>query len=313
MNGAEWVIEFLKQKGVTCGFGYPGGPVLVLYEAIYKAQFNHLLARHEQGAIHAAEGYAKVTGKPGVVFATSGPGATNLMTGLADAKLDSVPLLAITGAVARQDTGTDAFQEADIVCSTEPFTKYNYLVMAEQDLLPCLEEAWHLATTGRPGPVLVNIPKDIFAAEIQPEWATYRPIQRHRPLIQKPNASMEQALSLIQAAKRPLMLVGGGANISTSAPAAIEAFCELTHMPCATTLMGKGAVRPNQPAYLGHVGMHGTYQANRALAQCDLLLILGSRLSDRVVANPGDLRKDIRTIIHVDIDGAELGKNYNLT
>ncbi|MDD2457078.1 MAG: thiamine pyrophosphate-binding protein, partial [Eubacteriales bacterium] len=183
MNGADLIVKFLLDKGVNHAFGYPGGPVLVLYDAIYNAGFPHVQVRHEQGAIHAAEGFAKVTGIPGVVIATSGPGATNLVTGLADAMLDSVPILAITGAVARKSTGTDAFQEADITGITQPITKYNYLVMDPNDLLPILEEAWQLTTEGRPGPVLVNVPKDLLALQIDPapegrQTSTY---VRHRP------------------------------------------------------------------------------------------------------------------------------------
>ena len=177
MNGAEAVVNFLMQKGVDVAFGYPGGPVLVLYEAIYKLKFNHILVRHEQGAAHAAEGYAKVTGRPGVIIATSGPGATNLVTGLADAMLDSVPLFAITGAVARKDTGRDAFQEADITGITEPITKASYLIMDEKKLLSIMEEAWQLTTEGRPGPVLINIPKDILALEMPSEQTPLRPFR----------------------------------------------------------------------------------------------------------------------------------------
>ncbi len=308
MIGAEIIISFLQSKGVECAFGYPGGPVLVLYEAIYKAGFNHILAGHEQGAIHAAEGYAMVTGKTGVVIATSGPGATNLVTGLADAKLDSVPLLAITGAVARADTGKDAFQEADITGVTEPVTKYNYLVMKEEDLIPSLEEAWKMTRTGRPGPVLVNIPKDILSAEIKTDAGNLRPLKRHRPARIKAETRMDLILKALSEAQKPLLLVGGGAVTSSAAPALLKELTTLLNLPCATTLMGKGAVAQNDPSYLGHIGMHGTVQANRALAECDLLLAVGSRFSDRVIGQPAAMRERIKTIIHVDIDASEIGK-----
>lgn len=308
MNGAELVIAFLKSKGVECGFGYPGGPVLVLYEAIYKAKFNHVLTRHEQGAIHAAEGYAKLTGRPGVVFATSGPGATNLVTGLADARLDSVPIFAITGAVARKDTGADAFQEADITGITEPVTKYNYLVMREEDLLPSLEEAWQMTTSGRPGPVLVNIPKDLLAMEIPNELTVMRPIQRHRPMPRRAEDQMHVVMEALKKSKRPMLLAGGGCILSKKAPEGLAKLTELTGLPIATTLMGKGSMDPRNPHYLGHVGMHGTVQANRALGNCDLMLIVGSRLSDRVIANPVECGAKCRVLIHVDIDGSEIGK-----
>ncbi|MGI6077929.1 MAG: biosynthetic-type acetolactate synthase large subunit [Fastidiosipilaceae bacterium] len=308
MNGAETVVKFLQDKGVTCGFGYPGGPVLVLYEAIYKLKFNHILTRHEQGAVHAAEGYAKATGKPGVVFATSGPGATNLVTGLADAKLDSVPLLAITGAVARDDTGSDAFQEADITCVTEPVTKYNYFIMDESELLPALEEAWEMTTSDRPGPVLINIPKDILATSIPADHNATNKVRRHRPQPPESETQIPAVLEALSQSEKPLMLVGGGCNISPSAPAALKGIVDAIGLPCATTLMGKGTLAADQRHYLGHIGMHGTVQSNHALAECDLLLIVGSRLSDRVVALPDDMRAAVRTIIHVDIDGSEVGK-----
>ena len=308
MNGAELVIAFLQAKNVECGFGYPGGPVLVLYEAIYNAKFNHILTRHEQGAIHAAEGYAKVTGKPGVVFATSGPGATNLATGLADARLDSVPVLAITGAVARCDTGSDAFQEADITGVTEPITKYNYLVMNEEDLLPSLEEAWQMTTSGRPGPVLVNIPKDILALEIPNELTVMRPTRRHRPMHKRAEDQVDKIVEALRASQRPLLMAGGGCVISPSAPDELERLSRAIQLPCVTTLMGKGALRTDNPNYLGHVGMHGTVQSNRALARCDLMLIVGSRLSDRVIANPSECNAKQRVVVHVDIDGSEIGK-----
>lgn len=312
MNGADLVIRFLLDKGVRHAFGYPGGPVLVLYEAIHKADFPHILTRHEQGAAHAAEGYAKVSGRPGVIIATSGPGATNLVTGLADAYLDSVPLLAITGAVARSATGTDAFQEADITGVTQPVTKYNYLVMDPDELLPVLEEAWTLTTSGRPGPVLVNIPKDIMALPIDPDQANAaaNTFVRHRPPVIRTRAMADQVYEALRHSRRPLLIAGGGCIIAPGGTDDLIQFVESLNLPVATTLMGKGAIRNDHPLYLGQLGMHGTPQANTALGTCDLLLAVGTRFSDRIIGDPAAYQSTgERVIIHVDIDAAEIGKN----
>ena len=316
MNGAELIVEFLKRKEVTNAYGYPGGFVLFLYDAIYRMKFPHTLARHEQGAAHAAEGYARVTGKPGVVIATSGPGATNLVTGLADAYLDSVPILAITGAVTRKATGSDAFQEADITGITLPITKYNYLVMNPDELLPILEEAWYLTTEGRPGPVLVNVPKDIQQMEIgeYDELMTNNKIRscyvRHRPPKIQTESMADKVYAALRKSKRPLLMLGGGCIISPGAIDAIHAFLERTGMPVANTLMGKGAIREDHPLNLGNVGMHGTLQANLAVGRSDLLLAVGARFSDRVIGDPDRFNAmEGRTVIHVDIDAAEIGKN----
>lgn len=309
MNGAETVVNFLLNKGVDVAFGYPGGPVLVLYEAIYKYKFPHFLTRHEQGAVHAAEGYAKVSGRPGVVFATSGPGATNLVTGLTDAMLDSVPVLAITGAVARKDTGRDAFQEADITGITEPITKGNYLIMDEKKLLPLLEEAWALTTEGRPGPVLINIPKDIMAAEIPEEQTAQRAFKRVEPRATQRFSPDSEVLPLLLKSEKPLLLIGGGVNISAGAPDELKKLLELMPLPTASTSMGLGAVDKANPCYLGFAGMHGSLQANEAVDQCDLLIAVGCRFSDRIIGNPEKYRQKERVIIHCDIDASEINKN----
>ena len=310
MNGAETVVSFLRDKGVDPVFGYPGGPILVLYEALYTAAFPHVLARHEQGASHAAEGFAKVTGKPGVVIATSGPGATNLVTGIADAILDSVPLLAITGGVARNAIGKDSFQEADITGITLPITKHNYLVMKPEDLIPTLEEAWKLTTEGRPGPVLVNIPKDIMALEIDPAAENRFISLVHRPPRKSVERQADKVLSALKKAKKPLLMIGGGVVISDGASAKMCAFAEKTGIPVAATMMGKGAIADSHPQYLGMVGMHGTPQGNSALGNCDLLLAVGCRFSDRVIGDPDKyMANRDRVVIHADIDPAEIGKN----
>ncbi len=312
MNGAEALIKFLEDKGVDVAFGYPGGPVLVLYEAIYKRRFNHILVRHEQGAAHAAEGYAKVTGRPGVCIATSGPGATNLVTGLADAMLDSVPVFAITGAVARKDTGRDAFQEADITGVTEPITKASYLIMDEHKLLPILEEAWNLTTDGRPGPVLVNIPKDILAIEIPQQT----PLRQFHRVVPEPRKSIQQISSLreiLRASHRPLLLVGGGVVTSPGAAEELAEFMEVCPIPTAATTMGISAVSEEHPLYLGFAGMHGSLQANEALDKCDLLLAVGCRFSDRVIGDPLKYKKNKhRKIVHCDIDPSEINKNVQV-
>jgi len=308
MNGAQTIIKFLESKKVKKAFGYPGGPIIVLYDAIYEAKFPHILTRHEQGAAHAAEGYAKATGEVGVMIATSGPGSTNLVTGLADAYLDSVPILAITGAVARSSIGSDAFQEADINGITQPITKYNYLVMSPDELLPVLEEAWALTTEGRPGPVLVNVPKDILSSAINPESIQPSRFKRHRPEKIKPGSLIPKVYDLILKAKNPLVLVGGGVILSKDAPLYLKKFIEMTGLPVAHTLMGKGAIDENHPKSMGLVGMHGSPQANIALGKCDLILAVGVRFSDRVIGDPVKYNKKQREIIHVDLDPAEIGK-----
>lgn len=314
MTGAELVIDFLMRKNVTHTFGYPGGPIIVLFDAINRMNFPHILTRHEQGAAHAAEGYAKVSGKPGVIIATSGPGATNLVTGLADAYLDSVPLLAITGAVTRRATGTDAFQEADITGVTMPITKYNYLVMNPDELLPILEEAWNLTTEGRPGPVLINIPKDILAMEIGTyeslSESSLRSYVRHRPQKIRTESMAAKVYAALRKSTRPLLLVGGGCVISPGAVDSLKAFVDQTGIPVASTLMGKGSIREDHPLYLGMVGMHGSLQGNMAIGRCDLMIAVGTRFSDRVIGDPDKYNQITgRTIIHVDIDPAEIGKN----
>ena len=310
MNGAETVVAFLRDKGVDPVFGYPGGPILVLYEALYNDQFPHVLTRHEQGAAHAAEGFAKVTGKPGVVIATSGPGATNLVTGIADAILDSVPMLAITGAVARSAIGRDSFQEADITGITLPITKHNYLVMKPEELIPTLEEAWKLTTEGRPGPVLVNIPKDIMALVIDPAAENKFISLAHRPPRKRIQDQADTILHAVKKAKNPLLLAGGGVVISKDANIYMTRLAEAMRIPIATTMMGKGAVQEKHPLYMGMVGMHGTPQGNCGLANCDLLLAVGCRFSDRIIGNPDKyLQKPGRVIVHADVDPAEIGKN----
>ena len=312
MNGAEYIIKFLEQKEVDIIFGYPGGAVLTLYDALYKAienksRIKHILTRHEQGAIHAAEGYAQTTKKTGVVFATSGPGATNIVTGLADAMLDSVPIFAITGQVNAWSVGHDAFQEADMLGVTLAITKHNYLVRDIKDLAYTLEAAWQIARSGRHGPVLIDIPKNIFAEEINHE-TTVSYIPRERKKINAFEEQKEKISDLLINSFRPVILAGGGVAASDKAPELMQKFMKKYNMLCAVTLMGKSTVDMDNPLALGMAGMHGMPAANTALAKSDLVIAVGTRFSDRTIGNP-KLFSQTRSIIHADIDIAEISKN----
>ena len=314
MNGAEYLIKFLEQKEVDVIFGYPGGAVLSLYDALYKAiennsRIKHILTRHEQGAIHAAEGYAQTTKKTGVVFATSGPGATNIVTGLADAMLDSVPIFAITGQVNAWAVGHDAFQEADMLGVTLSITKHNYLVRDIKDLPHTLEEAWQIARSGRHGPVLIDIPKNIFAEEVcENDINNARYIPKERKKTDSFEEQKDKILNLLTHSFRPVILAGGGVTASDEAPELMQKFMEKYNVPCAVTLMGKSAADISNPLSLGMAGMHGLPAANTAIAQSDLVIAVGTRFSDRTVGNP-KLFSQTKSIIHADIDIAEISKN----
>lgn len=307
MNGAEYIVEFLEKKNVEVIFGYPGGQVLFLYDVLGRSSLRHILTRHEQGAVHAADGYARVTGKPGVCFATSGPGATNLVTGLANAYLDSIPLIAITGQVGLASIGRDSFQEADIMGVTMPITKHNYLIKELDQLPMILEEAWHVATTGRPGPVLLDIPRDICMGEMDFHSLNKSFATRKRP---QKNGLEEQITKVIEAlskSRKPLLFAGGGVILGHGEELLRE-LVNYTGIPIISSLLGKGAVPETREGVLGFVGMHGRPAANLAISSCDLLLALGVRFSDRVTGRPeGFLPK--AKIVHVDIDAAEISKN----
>lgn len=307
MNGAEYIVNFLGKKGVDLVFGYPGGAVLFLYDVLGRSSIKHILTRHEQGAIHAADGYARVTGKTGVCFATSGPGATNLVTGIANAYLDSVPILAITGQVGVDSIGRDSFQEADIVGITMPVTKHSYLVKKLESLPAILEEAWNVANHDRPGPVLIDIPKNLFMGTADFSEATINVSNRKVPLKNGLTRQLERIIEVLKTAQRPLLFVGGG-TVSAGACEELQEFVRYSGIPVVTSLMGKGALPEERGGSLGMVGMHGRPAANLALSQCDVLLALGVRFSDRVTGNPQNFLPDT-CIIHVDIDPAELGKN----
>nr|WP_255298267.1 biosynthetic-type acetolactate synthase large subunit [Brevibacillus dissolubilis] len=306
MRGADMVIHTLKQLGVDTVFGYPGGAILPIYDALYQSGVRHVLTRHEQAAIHAAEGYARATGRTGTVLATSGPGATNLVTGIADAYMDSVPLVVITGQVASPLIGTDAFQEVDVIGITAPVTKYSFQARTAEELPRLLMEAYHIASTGRPGPVLIDIPKDI-ASTVCPYPAAV-PVERHIELtVPEPDAEqLEQIRHLIAQSRRPLLYIGGGV-VSGEASEELRQFAQATGIPVCSTLMGLGAFPPDHPLFLGMLGMHGTYAANMAVTHCDLLLAFGVRFDDRVT---GKLERfsPQSTKVHIDIDPSEIGK-----
>ncbi|EOC1314801.1 acetolactate synthase 2 catalytic subunit [Cronobacter turicensis] len=302
MNGAQWVVHALRAQGVDTVFGYPGGAIMPVYDALYDGGVEHLLCRHEQGAAMAAIGYARATGKTGVCIATSGPGATNLITGLADALLDSVPVVAITGQVAAPLIGTDAFQEVDVLGLSLACTKHSFLVESLEELPEIMAHAFHLASSGRPGPVLIDIPKDIQLAsgELEP-W-----LSSVEDTFVVPQAELEQARALLSQAEKPMLYVGGGVGMAQAVPALRE-FMAQTQIPCAVTLKGLGAVEASYPGYLGMLGMHGTKAANLAVQECDLLIAVGARFDDRVTGKLNTFAPHAK-VIHMDIDPAELNK-----
>jgi acetolactate synthase-1/2/3 large subunit len=307
MTGAQAVIACLKQEKVDVVFGYPGGAVLTLYDALYMSNFPHILPRHEQGAIHAADGYARASGKVGVCIATSGPGATNLVTGLATAYMDSIPVVAITGQVAVSLIGRDSFQEADIRGITTPITKHNYLVKDVNELPLALKEAFYIARTGRPGPVLVDIAKNVFAAEIDFQYPETINLRGYRPVFAGDESSIEAVYQELLTAKKPLFFVGGGVNLSNTS-AVMRQIIAYTGIPTVTSLMGLGCISENDPHYFGMIGMHGTYAGNLSTTETDLLIGLGVRFDDRVTGLLAEFAAKAK-IVHFDIDAAEVNKN----
>ncbi len=308
-SGAEILIETLVARGVEFVFGYPGGAVLPIYDALFKQKrIRHILVRQEGGAAHAAEGYARSTGKPGVVLVTSGPGATNVVTGLADALMDSIPIVVITGQVATHLIGTDAFQECDTVGITRHCTKHNYLVKDPGEIARIVDEAFHIATSGRPGPVVIDLPKDVQVATAPAAKPDNRGHLRYRPQIDGDPALIEAAVEMLAAAERPVLYTGGGIiNAGPAASASLRELQALTGAPLTSTLMGLGAFPASDPQWLGMLGMHGTYEANHAMNQADLILALGARFDDRVTGrldsfSPGSKK------IHVDIDRSSINK-----
>lgn len=307
LSGAEIFLKSLEAEGVDTIFGYPGGQVLPIYDALYDVKkIKHYLVRHEQGAAHAADGYARATGKAGVCLATSGPGATNLVTGIATAYMDSVPLVAFTGQVPVDLIGRDAFQEADITGITLPITKHNYLVKDVNDLARTIKEAFHIATTGRPGPVLVDIPKDIAVNKTKFSYPAGVNLPGYRPTYKGHPAQINQAVKLINHAKKPVIYAGGGVVIS-GAHTELKVLAEKIKAPVTTTLMGIGSFPEDHRGALGMLGMHGTAYANYAVSECDLLIAVGARFDDRVTGRVDTFAPHAK-IIHIDIDPAEIGK-----
>lgn len=312
LTGAEITIRCLTEEGVEFVFGYPGGAVLNIYDEIFKQdKFKHVLVRHEQAALHAADGYARSTGRPGVALVTSGPGVTNAVTGIATAYMDSIPLVVITGQVPTHAIGQDAFQECDTVGITRPCVKHNFLVKDVKDLAVTIKKAFHVATTGRPGPVLVDIPKDITQKScefIYPDSVTLR---SYNPVIKAHSGQIKKALQIILDAKRPMVYAGGGVVIGNAA----ENLTKLTRLlgfPCTNTLMGLGGFPASDKQFVGMLGMHGTLEANMAMQNCDVLLAIGARFDDRVIGNPDHFFSADRKIVHIDIDPSSISKRVKV-
>ncbi len=310
MTGSKMVIRALLDQGIDVIFGYPGGAVLPIYDALYdENELRHILVRHEQGAVHAAEGYARSTGRIGAVLVTSGPGATNAVTGLTDALMDSIPVLCLTGQVPTHLIGNDAFQEADTTGITRPCTKHNYLVKSIEDLPRLMHEACYVATHGRPGPVVVDLPKDILQASgryIPPEEVKHR---SYRPQVKAEPAKIERAVEIIAGAKRPILYSGGGViNSGPKASQLLRELIKVTGYPCTSTLMGLGAVPASDPRFLGMLGMHGTYEANLAMYNCDVMVAIAARFDDRVTGKLDEFSPNSRKI-HIDIDPSSINKN----
>ncbi len=310
MQGAEIVIEALKEQGVTEIFGYPGGAVLPLYDAIFKQnQIRHILVRQEGGAVHAAEGYARSTGKVGVVLVTSGPGATNAVTGLTDALMDSIPIVCLTGQVPTHLIGNDAFQECDTTGITRPCTKHNYLVKDVGDLANVVHEAFHVARSGRPGPVVIDLPKDVIMAMGAYQEAGKAPAEKYSPRVKGDQSAIAEAVRLLAGAKKPIIYAGGGViNSGPKASKLLQDLVKLSGAPCTLTLMGLGAYPASDKQFVGMLGMHGTYEANLAMHGCDVMICVGARFDDRITGrldafSPGSKK------VHIDIDPSSINKN----
>ena len=310
MKGADIFVESLLKEGVDTIFGHPGGAILPLNDALYSGRVRHILTRHEQGAIHMAEGYARATGRPGVVLVTSGPGGTNVITGLTDAFMDSTPVVVFTGQVPTGVIGNDAFQEADIVGMTRSCTKHNYLVRDVQDLARTIKEAFHIASTGRPGPVLVDIPKDVSQADCDFAYPTQVNLRGYKPTIYGHAGQLRRAADMIAAAKRPVIYAGGGV-IHSRASESLRQMAELTATPVTNTLMGLGGFPGVHELWLGMLGMHGTVTANTAMNEADLVIAIGVRFDDRVTGNVDEFCPNAK-FIHIDIDPSSIGKNVQV-
>ena len=311
LTGTEIFLKVLQEEGVDTIFGYPGAAVIDIYHALVKTDFKHILVRHEQGAVHAADGYARASGKVGVCLVTSGPGATNTVSGIAAAHADSIPLVVFTGQVPTALIGNDAFQEVDIVGITRPCTKHNYLITKIEDLAGTIREAFHIARSGRPGPVLVDLPKDMMSSKTDFKAAKPVKLKSYRPNY-KPNVrQLHKVVDLIKKAKKPLILAGGGVILSKAA-GELKRFAEAIESPVTTTLMGLGAFPTDTPKWLGMIGMHGTYRANMASGNCDLMIAVGVRFDDRVTGKIDAFAPKAK-IVHIDIDPTSIRKNISVT
>ncbi|MEI2418522.1 acetolactate synthase 3 catalytic subunit [Orrella sp. JC864] len=313
LNGADIVVRCLAEEGVEHVFGYPGGAVLYIYDAIFKQdKFQHVLVRHEQAAVHAADAYSRSSDKVGVCLVTSGPGVTNAVTGIATAYMDSIPMVIITGQVPTHAIGEDAFQECDTVGITRPCVKHNFLVRDVKDLAETLRKAFHIARTGRPGPVLVDIPKDVTVAHCKFTPKRGDIVMRsYAPVVKGHQGQIKKAVQMLLSAERPMIYTGGGVILS-DASAELARVVELLGAPCTNTLMGLGALPASNPHYLGMPGMHGTYEANMAMQHCDVLLAIGARFDDRVIGNPRHFAQNPRKIIHIDIDPSSISKRVRV-
>jgi len=311
LTGAEIIIECLKAEGIDYVFGYPGGAVLHIYDAFYKQNdVQHILVRHEQGATHAADGYARSTGKPGVVLVTSGPGATNAVTGIATAHMDSIPMIVITGQVPKHLIGNDAFQEVDSVGITRPIVKHNFLINDVKDVAEVFKKAFHVATTGRPGPVVIDIPKDITAEKTEFNYPAEIKMRSYTPVVSGSDEQIKQAAELIMSAEKPMIYTGGGVILGNGSEQ-LRTFVRKLGYPITQTLMGLGAFPASDPLSLGMLGMHGTYEANMGMHHSDLLIAIGARFDDRVTGNLEKFCPDAK-IIHIDVDPASISKNVKV-
>ena len=312
LTGAEIVIRCLHAEGVEYVFGYPGGAVLNIYDEIYKQKgFTHVLVRHEQAAVHAADAYSRATGKVGVALVTSGPGATNAVTGIATAYMDSIPMVVITGQVPTAAIGQDAFQEVDTVGITRPCVKHNFLVKDVKDIAPTIKKAFYIASSGRPGPVVVDIPKDITQHGCVFDYPETISMRSYNPTSKGHAGQIKRAVQMLLEAKRPVIYVGGGAVLGNASAPLTEMARELGY-PVTSTLMGLGAYKANDPLSLGMLGMHGTYEANMAMQHSDVLIAVGARFDDRVIGNPKHFAKEARRIIHIDIDPSSISKRVKV-
>ena len=312
LSGGDMLMRALREEGVKFIFGYPGGAALHIYDAIFKQKkIEHILVRHEQGATHAADGYARATGKPGVVFVTSGPGATNAITGLATAFMDSIPLIVVSGQVASHLIGTDSFQETDMIGVSRPIVKHSYIVQRTEDIPSIVKEAFHIATSGRPGPVVIDIPKDITAPENKFEYKKPKKVnlRSYQPKVHPHPGQIKKAAKAILSSERPVIYAGGGA-IMGNASTQLKALNKILNVPVTNTLMGLGVYPATDKHFMGMLGMHGTYQANMAMHNADLILAIGARFDDRITNTPSKFATDAR-IIHIDVDPASISKIIN--